>query len=92
MLPPASHKTGRKTGKPRVIALPTAAQAIVARQPAGTPDEFVFTPARGDGALALSKIWRKVRVEAELPADIGLHGLRHSLASHGQTHKGVGGC
>jgi integrase len=82
VLPPAAHKTGRKTHKPRIIALPAAAQAIIARQPSGGPDDFVFAPARGDGALALSKIWRKVRVEAELPAAIGLHGLRHSLASH----------
>ena len=82
LLPPQSHKTGRKTGKPREIALPAAAQAIIARQRAGKPDDFVFAPARGSGAVALSKAWRKVRVEAKLPEGIGLHGLRHSVASH----------
>jgi integrase len=82
VLPPQSHKTGRKTGKPRVITLPAAAQAIIARQPEGSPDQFVFAPARGDGAIDLSKAWRKVRAEAELPANLGLHGLRHSVASH----------
>ena len=59
-----------------------AAQAIIARQPEGEPDDFVFAPARGDGALALSKAWRKVREEANLPPTLGLHGLRHSVASH----------
>jgi integrase len=82
VLPPTSHKTGRKTGKPRIIDLSSAAQVIIARQPSRSPEDFVFAPARGDGALALSKIWRKVRVDAALPAGIGLHGLRHSLASH----------
>ncbi|PZV33387.1 tyrosine-type recombinase/integrase [Mesorhizobium kowhaii] len=81
-LPPAAHKTGRKTGKPRIIGLPAAAQALIARQPAGELDDFVFSPAKGDGPVVLSKMWNKVRVEAELPEGIGLHGLRHSLASH----------
>ena len=36
----------------------------------------------GDGASALSKAWRKVRTEANLPATLGLHGLRHLVASH----------
>jgi integrase len=82
LLPPQSHKTGRKTGKPREIILPVEAQKIVARQTEGAPDDFVFAPARGDGAVALSKAWRKVRKEAKLPLELGLHGLRHSIASH----------
>jgi len=82
LLPPQSHKTGRKTGKPREIVLPAEAQKIIARQTGRGPDDFVFAPARGDGALALSKAWRKVRKEAELPPALGLHGLRHSIASH----------
>ena len=82
VLPPQSHKTGRKTGKPREIILPAEAQKIIVRQGEGGPDDFVFAPARGDGAVALSKAWRKVRKEAELPPTLGLHGLRHSIASH----------
>src|SRR5690606_6286263 len=56
-LPPHAHKSGRKTGKPRIIGLPAAAQAIVARQPEGQPDDFVFSPAKGNGAMALSRVW-----------------------------------
>ena len=82
LLPPQSHKTGRTTGKPREIVLPAEAQKIVARQTEGAPDDFVFAPARGDGAIALSKAWHKVRKEAEFPPALGLHGLRHSIASH----------
>jgi integrase len=82
VLPPQSHKTGRRTGKPREITLPAAAQAIIARQPEGKPSDFVFQPSRGSGPVSLSPSWRKVRVEAKLPEGVGLHGLRHSLASH----------
>lgn len=82
VLPPAEHKTGRKVGKPRVIGLPAAAQLIIARQPEGNPDDFVFRPAKGAGVLSLSKPWRAVRSRAKLPDGIGLHGLRHSMASH----------
>lgn len=81
ILPPTAHKAGHRTGKPRTIGLPSAAQAIIARQPDGEPDDLVFQPARGDKPLNLSKPWRAVRTEAELPEGIGLHGLRHSLAS-----------
>lgn len=81
-LPPSAHKTGRATGKPRVIGLPAAAQAIIARQSDGEPDDYVFPPSRGEGPLNLSKPWRLIRVEAGLPEGIGLHGLRHSFASY----------
>lgn len=81
-LPPKSHKTGSKTGKPRHIGLPTEAQAIIARQPEGEPTDYVFSPSKGKGALAIAKPWMAVREEANLPDNLGLHGLRHSLASH----------
>jgi integrase len=81
-LPPKSHKTGRRTGKPRLIGLPSAAQAIISRQPAGEPGDLVFPPSAGAGPLSLAKPWRVIRAEAALPREIGLHGLRHSLASH----------
>lgn len=81
VLPPSAHKTGKATGKPRIIGLPAAAQAIIAKQPEGKPDDFVFLPAKGEGAVSLSKPWRQIRAEAGLPDGIGLHGLRHSLAS-----------
>lgn len=82
VIPPASHKTGRRTGKPRIISLPTEAQALIARQPEGGAEDFVFQPAKGDGSVDLSHPWRDIRAEAKLPEGIGLHGLRHSLASH----------
>jgi integrase len=82
VLPPLEHKTGRKTARRRVIALPSAAQAIIARQPVSGEDGYVFAPAKGKGALALSRAWALVRKEAKLPKGIGLHGLRHSVASH----------
>lgn len=81
-LPVDAHKTGRKTGDQRIIGLPALAAIIIARQPAGDPGDLVFRPARGGERLDLTKPWRTIRTAAELPAGIGLHGLRHSLASH----------
>ena len=79
-LPANAHK-GRQSGKPRVISLPAAAQQIIARQAEGAPDSFVFSRAKGDGPVLLTKPWLAVRAEADLPAGFGLHGLRHSLAT-----------
>jgi integrase len=81
VLPPGRHKTGHKTGKPRVIHLPAAAQQIIVRQSDGGPDDFVFSPAKGAGPVELTKPWGTIRVEAGLPDGFGLHGLRHSLAT-----------
>lgn len=80
-LPPKAHKAGHRTGKPRIIALPTEAQAIIARQPGGEPESYVFKPTKGDGPLSLGNAWPAVRDEAKLPPDLGLHGLRHSIGS-----------
>ena len=91
-LPATAHKTGRKTGKPRIISLPAAAQQIVARQPEGAPDSFVFSRSKGDGPVLLAKPWRTIRAEADLPAGFGLHGLRHSLATlAGRRRRASGG-
>jgi hypothetical protein len=90
VLPPTAHKTGRKTGKAREIGLPAVAQAIIARQPDGKPDDYVFRPAKGDGAMALSKIWRAVRAEAQLPEGIGLHDSAEMLCGvspHQRPHE-----
>jgi len=81
VLPPSAHKTGDATGEPRIIGLPAAAQAIIAEQPQGGADDYVFAPSKGAGTVSLAKPWRQIRVEADLPDGIGLHGLRHSLAS-----------
>ncbi|UCV26993.1 site-specific integrase [Ferribacterium limneticum] len=81
-LPPKAHKAGKRTGKPRIIALPAEGVAILKRQAKGKPEDYVFKPAKGDGAIALAKPWIAVREEAKLPANFGLHGLRHSLGSH----------
>jgi len=81
-IPLRLHKTGQRTGKPRIIGLPSAAQAILARQSVNGIDNFVFAASKGVGPAELSKPWRKIREEAKLPDGIGLHGLRHSLASH----------
>lgn len=82
VLPVDAHKTGRKTQRERIIGLPSLASAIISRQPAGEPNDLVFRPTRGGDRIDLTRPWRTVRKAAGLPGGIGLHGLRHSLASH----------
>ena len=81
-LPLDAHKTGRKTGEVRVIGLPALAAGIISKQQQGKPNDLVFRPTRGGKRLDLSKPWRQIRNIAGLPEGIGLHGLRHSLATH----------
>jgi integrase len=82
VLPPARHKTGHKTRKPRIIHLPAAAQQIVACQPVeGRANDLVFAPSKGEGPVSLAKPWGAIRAAADLPKGFGLHGLRHSLAT-----------
>ena len=79
-LPPAAHKTGKSTGA-KEISLPTAAQEIISRQPRLESQHYVFSPAKGSGPLALNKAWPLIRKESGLPEKLGIHGLRHSLAT-----------
>jgi integrase len=74
VLPSTRHKTGSLTGDSRIIGLPAEGMRILERQE-GDP-LFDFDPS------VISKAWRVVRAVAQLPAGFGLHGLRHSLASH----------
>lgn len=82
VLPPGAHKTGRRTGKPRTIPLNSAAKAIIAARKEGEPGDYVFPPSHGDGPVALSsRLWGRIRKEANLPAGINNHSLRHSLGT-----------
>jgi integrase len=76
------HKTGKATGKPRIINITAEAASIIDRQTKGKPDDLVFTPARGEGGIDLRRPWRLARKTAKLPEDFVLHGLRHSVGSH----------
>lgn len=75
VLPTSRHKTGRITGEERVITLPEVAREIVARQSNG---DVIFPIDTAE----ITKAWALVRAAAGLPSDFGLHGLRHSVASH----------
>ena len=79
---PAQHKTGRATGKPKFIALPSKAQEILAALPQGKPDELVIRSAKNGSPIDLKKVWARVRANAGLPTDLTIHGLRHAIASH----------
>ena len=82
VLPPDRHKTGGKTGEARVIGLPSLAMDVLFRQERGGPDDPVFPASNGHAKLYLDEPWRRIRVAADLPDGIGLHGLRHTFASY----------
>ena len=70
-----------KTG-PRTVFLSVAARELIARQPR-SESPYVF-PSLKDGSRPRStelSLWRKVQREAEI-ADVRLHDLRHTFASH----------
>lgn len=76
------HKAGHHTGEAKEIPLPAAARAIIAKRERGEPEEYVFTGRDGVGHTWLnSKLWVKIRREADLPEGISSHALRHSLGT-----------
>jgi integrase len=82
VIPPDSHKTGRKTGQARVIALGDASKVILDTHKRGEPDELVFAPERRvkeGSTLQLSQYMAKVRKRGNLPDELILHGLRHGV-------------
>jgi integrase len=80
VLPRDEHKSGRKTGKNRVISLPPEAMEIIARYPRGLPDAFVFM-GRNGGPVALQRAWERLARAAGLAPGLTLHSLRHGVGS-----------
>lgn len=85
------HKTGRRTGKPRIIALPEEAVAVLSRYRTDDPqpDALVFSGFRPSAPVALQRPWQRIAALAELPPELTLHSLRHGvgtlLAAEGAT-------
>lgn len=79
-LPPSRHKTGKATGRNRTITLPPVAVEIIARQPPGPPEAYVFPASRGDGLITYRKDWvQKISPAAGLPEDPVPCSLHHSV-------------
>lgn len=72
-----------KTG-PRVVNLSDAASAQLDRLRPHRRSAFVFPAERSDAGhrKSISSAWETMRAKAGLPADIRLHDLRHTYASH----------
>jgi integrase len=75
-------KLARGGVKQETIALPAfAAAALAAIRPADVADsDRVFLPRRG-ARIEVNRDWLAVRDRAGLPADLTLHGLRHSAGT-----------
>lgn len=81
-VPATGHKAGHRTGRAKVIPLPSPARALIESLPEGKADDFVFPATRGAGGITLpSKMWAEIRKEAKLPNGITNHSLRHSLGT-----------
>jgi len=81
-VPPKGHKTGHKTGKAKVLPLPSPARAVIAGRPKAEADDYVFPGTRNGAAISLpSKLWKTIREKAGLPEGITNHALRHSLGT-----------
>ena len=81
VLPPGEHKAGRKTGKPRIIALPDEAMAILRGYERSEPNNLVFEGSRAGSPVDLAAPWRRVREAAGLGRELVLHSLRHGVGS-----------
>jgi integrase len=74
-------KLARGGVKTEAISLPPFAAAVLAeiRPDDADEDEPVFPSRRGH--IEVNRDWQRVREAAELPADLTLHGLRHSVGT-----------
>jgi integrase len=75
-------KLARGGLRTETVSLPPFAAAALAaiRSEDAQDDEQVFIPRRGN-RLEINRDWVKVRDRAGLPADLALHGLRHSAGT-----------
>jgi integrase len=71
-----------KTGQ-KIVPVGAPALQLLASLPRDSNSQFVFPAAFGGGRFqGVDKVWRKIRVQADLSA-LRLHDLRHSYASMG---------
>ena len=74
-------KLARRGVRTETISLPIAAAALAEIIPAdATPDDQVFVPLQGR-VVEINRDWQRIRTAAGLPADLTLHGLRHSIGT-----------
>jgi integrase len=77
------RRHGGDQGAEMVGLPPIAAAALSALRPADATDgDIVFIPAKG-AQLAVNDDWIRVRKATNLPANLTLHGLRHSVGTVG---------
>lgn len=79
-----AQRRGRAGSKIEIVGLPPVAAAALAEIMPEKPDPsaLVFVPAQGQ-QLSVNRDWIAVRKAAGLPADLTLHGLRHSVGTVG---------
>ena len=81
---PKGAKLARRGALTETVSLPPiAAAALAAIRPDEAADgDQVFVPGRGN-VMAVNHDWIRIRQEAELPASLVLHSLRHSIGTAG---------
>lgn len=87
-VPAEAHKTGKKTGKKRVVHIPPAAILILRELRRSTNTEWIIA-GRGDGPLiGYQKMWDDLMALAKI-TDLKVHDLRHNYASVAITRTGL---
>lgn len=85
VLPASGHKTGRKTGRARVIHLPEAAVAIARRRATASPDGPIFRNARGrpwtKDAINCQVRRLRGRSRGRFGSEVVAYALRHVFAT-----------
>ena len=88
VIPFDQYKTGKKTGKDRIIYLSDHAMKIINKIIEVCPNEQTIT-----GIKSPEKTWDRIRKECDCP-HLRLHDLRHSFATYclsaGLGHRQVG--
>jgi len=78
-IPPDHHKTGRKTGRDRVIYLTAAARAVIDAQRSDPLPEFVFESALGEpfSVAGVRSVWRRAVHAVDPTLRLSSYRLRH---------------
>lgn len=80
VIPRESHKTGKKTGKDRVVHLPPVAICILKELRLKSNSEWIIAGRDTGHLIGFQKLWRALLKEAKI-SDLTAHDLRHHWAS-----------
>jgi integrase len=81
---PDRIRSARRGAATEIVSLPPIAAAVLAaiRPDNADPVNSIFVPAQGK-LISVNSDWNRIQNEAELPAGLVMHSLRHSIGAAG---------